>query len=193
MQNIDTTYIPVTPKRGDLFYITENPNQPPIGKEIWSNRVGLIVSSDALNKNAGFVKVVYVSTSPQKRKKLSPTHIPVQSGTKIATAMCEQIHTVDNSRLQNKIGHVPEEQMQEINEGLLFGLGINSGTNPQGIFHKWENYLRTYPNLKTAIQTTDTQNPTILKSLMQELNAYKDLCMVLQDKLKTIQALTHIG
>ena len=193
MQNYDTLSLPVTPKRGDLFYIIENPNQPPIGKEIWSNRVGLIVSSDTLNKHSGFVEIVYVTTSAQKQKKLSPTHIAIQSGKKQATAMCEQIHTVDNSRLKNKIGHVPEEQMQEINEGLLFGLCINSGLNPQGIFHKWESYINAYPNLKTAIQHTDNTNPTIVKTLQQELTAYKELCMVLENKLKTIQTLTHIG
>lgn len=130
------------PKRGDIYYITDNPNKPSIGTEIWANRIGVIVSHDSGNKNSGFVQVVYLSTS--QRKRLGPTHIPVLSGKKAAMALCEQIYTVDNSRLKTYIGHATEAEMENISQGMMFGLGINYGTSPQGIFHKWENMLIEY-------------------------------------------------
>lgn len=128
--------------RGDIFYIIGDPNNPPIGSEIWSDRAGLIVSNDGINKTSNAVEIVYLSTS--KSKRLSPSHIPVQSGNKTALAICEQIHTVDISRLTDYMGHVSDEEMENVDAGCLFGLQINHGRNPQGIFRKWENYLRTY-------------------------------------------------
>ena len=90
------------PCNGEIYYIVNDPLQPSIGTELWSNRCGIIVSNNTNNKNSGFVEIVYLSTSTHKR--LSPTHIPVISGTKKAIAICEQVHTVDNSRLKTYIG-----------------------------------------------------------------------------------------
>lgn len=131
-----------TPQRGDIYYITDNPNKPSIGKELWSNRVGIVVSHDSGNKHSGFVQVVYLSTS--QRKRLGPTHIPVFSSNKPAMALCEQIYTVDNSRLKTFIGRATDEEMYNISQGMMFGLGINFGTSPQGIFHKWEHMIIEY-------------------------------------------------
>lgn len=131
--------------RGDIFYIKDSDSQQPVGAEIWPNRAGLIISNDALNKSSGVVEIVYLSTSPRKRP--SPTHVPVNSGTKKAIAMCEQIHTVDKSRLTDKIDHITDEEMVDIEEALLFSLQINTGRNPQGIFKKFERQLALYPDI----------------------------------------------
>lgn len=129
--------------RGDIFYIVGDPSQPPVGAEIWPDRMGLIISNEALNATSKAVEIVYLSTSP--RKKPSPTHVCVTSDTKKATAMCEQIHTVDKSRLKDFIGSIPPEEMKDIEEALLFSLQINTGRNPQGIFKKFERQLQANP------------------------------------------------
>lgn len=137
-----TDPVQTAPQRGDIYYITENPNKPSIGKEMWSNRIGIVVSHNAGNQHSGFVQIVYLSTS--QRKRLGPTHIPVFSSNKPAMALCEQIYTVDNSRLKTFVGQATEEEMNHISQGMMFGLGINFGTSPQGIFHKWEHMLIEY-------------------------------------------------
>lgn len=129
-------------RRGDIFYIIGDPDNPPVGSEIWSDRAGLIVSNDGTNMASGAVEVVYLSTSENKR--LSPSHIYVTSGNKRTMALCEQIHTVDKSRLTDYIGHATDEEMENIADALLFSLQINTGRNPQGLFRKWENYIRKY-------------------------------------------------
>lgn len=129
-------------QRGDIFYVKDSEKHKPTGYEMWSNRPALIVSNDALNHTSQGVSVVYLSTSPKKR--LSPTHVEVTSGNKKAMALCEQVHPVDISRLRNYIGTATDDEMKEVDMALMFHLGINHGTNPQGIFKKWENYLRTY-------------------------------------------------
>lgn len=142
-------------KRGDIFYIIDDPNKPSIGSEIWPNRAGLIVSNDGSNSASNAVEIVYLSTSD--RKKPSPTHVTITSGNKKAIALCEQIHSVDISRLTDKFGHVPDNQMDEINSALMFSLQINTSKhNPQGIFKKWERYVKQYNligNQNTDIQT----------------------------------------
>lgn len=140
-----------TIKRGDIFYIIGDPENPPVGAEIWSDRAGIIVSNDTICKTSHAVEIVYISTSTTKR--LSPTHIPVTSGNKQAIAICEQVHTVDVSRLTDYFGHITDEEMIDVENGILFGHGINRGRNPQGIFRKWENYIRTY-HLPTTMKTT---------------------------------------
>lgn len=134
-------------KRGDIFYIVDDPNHTAIGAEIWADRPGLIVSNNVLNKTSNAIQIVYLSTSD--RKKPSPTHVPVTSGTKTATALCEQIHTVDVSRLTDYIGTISDDEMNDVDGALLFALQINRGKNPQGIFKKYEKQLLKYPNLLT--------------------------------------------
>jgi mRNA-degrading endonuclease toxin of MazEF toxin-antitoxin module len=134
--------------RGDIFYITEDPSKSATGAEIWADRPGLVISNDALNKTSNCVEVVYLTTSPNKRP--APTHIAVKSGNKMAMAMCEQIHTVDKARLTDFIGSITEDEMMDIEGGILFSLQINRGRNPQGIFKKYQKMLEKYPELKEA-------------------------------------------
>lgn len=138
-------------QRGDIFYVTDDPENPAIGAEIWANRAGIIISNPTICKTSRAVQIVYISTS--KNKRLSPTHIQVTSGNKQAIAICEQVHTVDISRLTDYFGHVNDEEMENVEGGVLFGQGINRGKNPQGIFKKWENYIRTY-HLPTTSEIT---------------------------------------
>lgn len=139
-----------TIQRGDILYIIGDDEHPPVGNEIWSDRMALVVSNNSLNKRSGILEIVYLSTSETKR--LAPTHIPIKSGNKIALTQCEQVHTVDISRVKEYVGKATEEEMDEVDGALLFSLGINRGKNPQGIFRKWENYLKKYGILSAAVQ-----------------------------------------
>ena len=177
------------PCNGEIYYIVNDPLQPSIGTEIWSNRCGIVVSNNTSNKNSGFVEIVYLSTSTHKR--LSPTHIPIISGTKKAIAICEQVHTVDNSRLKTYIGTITEKEMADIHPAILFGLGINKGLSPQGIFKKWEEYIKTYHlnELNQNISSSTDSNEVL--NLQKELQAYKNLATTLQKKLDNIHVLTQ--
>ena len=137
-------------KRGDIFYVISDPDNPPIGAEIWSDRAGIIISNDTICRTSNAVEIVYISTST--RKQLSPTHVQIKSGKKDAIAICEQVHTVDISRLTDLFGHITDDEMENVENGILFGQGINRGKNPQGIFRKWENYIRKY-HLPTTADT----------------------------------------
>lgn len=139
------------PQRGEIYYITGSPDVKETGSETWSDRPGLIVSNNVLNKTSGAVSIVYLSTSARRRP--SPTHTAVTSGSKQAIAMCEQIHTVDKSRLAEYIGIATREEMDDVDKAILFALQINKGKRPDGIFKKYQRELELERQNLSGTQT----------------------------------------
>lgn len=128
-------------RKGQIWHIN-NGETTATGCETWSNRPALIVSNDVTCEKARFVEVVYLTT--QKRKHRLPTHVSVISGTKKATALCEQIHTVDKSRIGFYIGTVDPETMLDIDRAIMFSFGIANTTKPSTLFKKWANAVDRY-------------------------------------------------
>ena len=135
---------PSGPVRGSIWLVEADPNRPPVGTEIWPDRPAVIISNDTSNARSGFVSVVYLSSSPRKRS--SPVHIPVPpgAGRKASMALCEQVHTVDGSRLVRPMGRLPQEVMREINDAVRLSLGLNGPDGARSLFRKWEGYIREY-------------------------------------------------
>ena len=138
--------------RGDIFYIADDPDNLPVGSELWPGRCGVVISNNGLCHTSPTVTVVWLSTSPNKR--VSPTHVQIKSGDKTAMALCESVATVDVSRLKHKIGTVAGSKLSDIDSALMFAMGINRGVSPQGIFKKWEMYMRRY-GIETATGNAD--------------------------------------
>ena len=104
-------------KRGEIYYVKNSYN---IGSEISKNRPAIIVSNNRLN-SGNVIEIVYLTT---KLKSLSPEHILIKSSGRLATALCEQITTVDVSRFCKLIGKCTPEEMAKIEEGILYSLGM---------------------------------------------------------------------
>ena len=81
-------------ERGDIFYIGLNPYTT--GCEQWSGRPGIIVSNDQNNLHSQTVEVVYCTT---RHKPNLPTHTTILSTPYESTVLCEQVTTVDISRI----------------------------------------------------------------------------------------------
>lgn len=108
-------------RRGDIFYVKNDDNA--VGFEQKKTRPAIIVSNDANNRSSGVVEVVYLTTS-QKHRPL-PTHIRVR-GYVPSIALCEQVVTVDVSRLMERIGSCSYDEMEAVNHGLAVSLGLKS-------------------------------------------------------------------
>lgn len=171
-------------RRGDVYYVIEA-EQPPVGTELWPNRPAVIVSNQILANKTGFVQVVYLTSSSNKYS--GPTH--VELGKLLdpyhdSMALCEQVHTVDVSRLRNKLGIVPGHSMKEIDAALSMSLSIGHDPNTWGLFKKWENHINLHgADLKAEIEalsarTTDERVETLtnaVKMLSDELAATRTL------------------
>ena len=111
-------------KRGDIYYADLS---PVIGSEQGGLRPVLIVQNDVGNKYSPTV-IAAAITSKMGKTKL-PTHIDVvgnQVGlAKDSVILLEQIRTIDKKRLKEKMGHLDDDTMKNVNDAIevSFGLG----------------------------------------------------------------------
>ena len=93
--------------RGDVFYVNRSET---IGSEQRSGRPAIIVSNPECNEHSPVVEVVYLTC---QYKKPMPTHVRIESIGRRSTALCEQITSVDVSRLGDYKGHLTDGEMQQ--------------------------------------------------------------------------------
>ncbi len=111
----------MTVRRGEIYYIENNLATVTVGSEQRSGRPGIIVSNDKGNEHSEHVEVVYLTT---KDKTPLPTHVKIMASVP-STALCEQVHSVDKSRIKEHLRDCTEEEMKEIDNALLISLGLN--------------------------------------------------------------------
>ena len=106
--------------RGEIYYVCL---RPVVGSEQQAGRPAIIVSNDKNNTYSDTVEVVYLTTQP---KTDLPTHVTIRSTTKVSTALCEQVHTVDTERISDYIATCTEQEMGAIDAALLVSLGLSA-------------------------------------------------------------------
>ena len=110
-------------KRGDIFYADLS---PVVGSEQGGIRPVLIVQNDVGNKYSPTV-IAAAITSQQFKTKM-PTHISVNASvcglSKDSVVLLEQIRTLDKKRLREKMGNLPEVDMDRIDDALSVSIGL---------------------------------------------------------------------
>ena len=104
--------------RGEVWYVDPVGT---VGSEQRGERPAVIVSNDIGNKNAPIVEIVYITT--QIKAKL-PTHVAVNSFKLTGTALCENVTTIDKSRLVNRLTRLTDQQMLLIEKAMCISLDI---------------------------------------------------------------------
>ena len=109
-------------KRGDVYRADLNPVQ---GSEQGGIRPVVIVQNDLGNQSSPTVIVAPLTT--QRKKRSQPTHVevlPPDGGLKYPSmVLCEQLRTVEKSRLDRYIGHFSLETLRMVDAALLEALG----------------------------------------------------------------------
>jgi len=110
-------------KRGDIFYADLS---PVVGSEQGGLRPVLIIQNDVGNKYSPTV-IAAAITSRMEKSKL-PTHIDLYAEkvglAKDSVVLLEQVRTIDKQRLKEKMGHLDEEFMTEINNAIAVSFGL---------------------------------------------------------------------
>lgn len=131
----------MTVKRGDIYYADLS---PVIGSEQGGLRPVLIVQNDIGNRYSPTVIAAAITSRLSKNK--LPTHIDVcRSDTADAESyglardsviLLEQIRTLDKRRLKEKMGHLDDHTMQQVNNAISvsFGLAEEPDGNAPGGF-----------------------------------------------------------
>ena len=111
-------------KRGDIYYADLS---PVVGSEQGGLRPVLIIQNDVGNRYSPTV-IAAAITSRMGKTRL-PTHIDIYADkaglAKDSVVLLEQIRTLDKQRLKEKMGHLDDGMMSEINNAIAvsFGLG----------------------------------------------------------------------
>src|SRR3989338_2242536 len=110
-------------KRGDLFYVDLNPTK---GSEQRGHRPVLVIQNDIGNEVSPTTIIAPLTTKSFTRE--YPTNVNIPKGAaglkENSTVLLSQIRTIDKSRLENKIGRLPESYMSKVNEAIRVSLAL---------------------------------------------------------------------
>lgn len=108
-------------KRGQIWYTNL---APVVGSEQGGLRPVLIVSNDIGNKHSPVVIAAPITTKISKKR--LPTQTIIKGCGLIAESMvmCEQVRTIDKTRIKGYVGTITQEYQMEINRALKISMGV---------------------------------------------------------------------
>ncbi len=111
--------------RGDIYYADLS---PVVGSEQGGLRPVLIIQNDVGNKYSPTV-IAAAITSKMGKTRL-PTHIDIYAERaglqKDSVILLEQVRTLDKRRLKEKMGHLDDDVMRQVNSAIAVSFGINA-------------------------------------------------------------------
>ncbi|HIS00898.1 MAG TPA: type II toxin-antitoxin system PemK/MazF family toxin [Candidatus Excrementavichristensenella intestinipullorum] len=109
--------------RGEIYSANLD---PVVGSEQGGSRPVVVVQNDVGNRFSPTVIVLAVTS--QLRKARLPTHVQVNAGAqglaRDSVVLAEQIRTIDKRRLKERIGRLPQEEMERIDQALRVSMGL---------------------------------------------------------------------
>lgn len=163
--------------RGEVYYVY--PNYAEVGSEQWAGRPAVVVSADVINCHSQCVEVVYLTTKPKTDYE---THAMTNATGRPSTVICEQITSVDKSRLGSCGGRCSAKEMAKIDEALRFSLGLSV---PEENAAQEAAESGVYPTPAAPAQEDDADLLLELARSKASLEAYKSLCTDLLDRLSS--------
>ena len=118
MMKKDWTY-----RRGDIYYADLN---PVCGSEQGGKRPVVVIQNDMGNTHAPTLIVATITTKADKRK--FPTHYLVKENAAFdepSTIMLEQLRTIDKKRLKDKVCHLDNDIIGQVDKALSVSLEMN--------------------------------------------------------------------
>ncbi|MBO5897959.1 MAG: type II toxin-antitoxin system PemK/MazF family toxin [Clostridia bacterium] len=110
-------------KRGDIYYADLS---PVVGSEQGGLRPVLILQIDVGNRYSPTVIAAAITSRLGKAR--MPTHIDVHADRvgliKDSVILLEQVRTLDKRRLKEKMGHLDESLMAEVNRAIAVSVGL---------------------------------------------------------------------
>lgn len=118
----------VVVRRGDIYYADL---RPVVGSEQGGVRPVLIIQNEMGNRYSPTV-ICAAITSKMNKAKL-PTHVELKAErygiVKDSVILLEQIRTIDKSRLREKVCHLDDPVLVEIDKALIVSLALDTYEN----------------------------------------------------------------
>lgn len=113
-------------KRGDIYYADLS---PVVGSEQGGLRPVLIIQNDIGNRYSPTVIAAAITSRMGKTK--MPTHIDIYADraglARDSVILLEQVRTLDKRRLREKMGHLDDDMMSEVNSAIAVSFGLSAG------------------------------------------------------------------
>lgn len=112
-------------RRGDIYYADL---RPVVGSEQGGVRPVLVIQNDTGNRHSPTV-IVAAITSKMNKAKL-PTHVELSAKTcqivNDSVILLEQLRTIDKQRLKDKVCHLDEGVLEQVNRALRVSLELDT-------------------------------------------------------------------
>ena len=112
-------------RRGDIYYADL---RPVVGSEQGGVRPVLIIQNDVGNKHSPTV-ICAAITSKMNKAKL-PTHVELDTRrcdmVKDSVILLEQLRTIDKQRLKERICHIDDELLKDVDRALMISLELDT-------------------------------------------------------------------
>ena len=110
-------------RRGDIYYADL---RPVVGSEQGGVRPVLIIQNDVGNRHSPTV-ICAAITSRMNKAKL-PTHVELSAAksdmVKDSVILLEQLRTIDKQRLKERICHIDNELLEQVDQALKVSLNL---------------------------------------------------------------------
>lgn len=111
-------------KRGEVYYV--NPTGHEVGVEMKKRRPAVVISANMINENSPCIEMVYMTTKDKKPH--YSTH--VQTKDRKCIVLCDQITSVDKSRLGEFVRTCSRHEMEQIDNAIMSSLGLKMQDEP---------------------------------------------------------------
>ena len=112
-------------RRGDIFYADLS---PVVGSEQGGIRPVLIIQNDIGNRHSPTV-ICAAITSKMNKAKL-PTHVELNTKRcdmiRDSVILLEQLRTIDKQRLKERICHIDDELLKDVDRALMISLELDT-------------------------------------------------------------------
>ena len=112
-------------RRGDIYYADLRPG---VGSEQGGVRPVLIIQNDIGNKHSPTV-ICAAITSKMNKAKL-PTHVELNTKRcdmiRDSVILLEQLRTIDKQRLKERICHIDDELLKDVDRALMISLELDT-------------------------------------------------------------------
>jgi len=109
--------------RGDIYYADL---RPVVGSEQGGVRPVLIIQNEAGNRHSS--TVICAAITSRQNKSPIPTHVELAASrcniSKDSVILLEQVRTIDKQRLREKVCHLDDEIMGNVNKALKISLAL---------------------------------------------------------------------
>lgn len=114
-------------KRGDVYYADLS---PVVGSEQGGMRPVVIIQNNIGNHYSPTVIVAAITARISKPK--MPTHVGIDAKhvgiEKNSVILTEQIRTIDKQRLKDRVSHLDDSTMKEVDHALLVSVGLSKAS-----------------------------------------------------------------